>query len=237
MRSVVGDFGRAATTPCVTLPTWRKQTALTAGKANSPSTAAPLVLTGEYDISTVPGSQLVMDSDPSAPSTSGTVSPTPRRTPKTPPTRGIKAYVRTLLAKYGLGTVYVYFAFSSFASTAGLGLTWIAYYHKTSLSPLGPGQWPKFLTFYAGLWTLQQLSRPAKLAVAIAMAPAADRLLNSLSHWLRWSKSFLVVVLLVVQAVLSVALLAVIVSLCGGIPPQLRELFSAPLVPMHPAPL
>lgn len=36
-----------------------------------------------------------------------------------------------------------------------LGIAWISFVKATGKSPLAAGQWPAFLGFYAGLWTMQ----------------------------------------------------------------------------------
>jgi hypothetical protein len=55
-------------------------------------------------------------------------------------------------------------------------------YHlkKTGLSPLAPGQWKSFLTVYAGFWVFNNIVRPIRLAMAVAISPQIDKLVN---HW------------------------------------------------------
>ena len=56
-----------------------------------------------------------------------------------------------------------YFVPSS-ASRYGACLTfsWVTFVRQRGVSPLASGQWPAFLAFYAGVWTIQNFARPAR---------------------------------------------------------------------------
>lgn len=70
-------------------------------------------------------------------------------------------------------------------------------------------QWPKFLLFYGGLWSTNQLARPLKLAAAAALTPAVDKaLVSPLAQRLVQPKHKVVLGLFVVEAVVLLAALA-----------------------------
>ncbi|KAG2435441.1 hypothetical protein HYH02_011941 [Chlamydomonas schloesseri] len=58
-----------------------------------------------------------------------------------------------------------------------MGIAWISFVKATGQSPLWEGQWPAFLAFYAGLWTVQNFLRPLRFSLAIALAPFFERLI------------------------------------------------------------
>lgn len=59
---------------------------------------------------------------------------------------------------------------------------------QTQLSPLAPGQWPKFLAVYAGFWAFNNVVRPARFACSMLVTPYFDRTVSSIQRKLRCSK-------------------------------------------------
>lgn len=54
-------------------------------------------------------------------------------------------------------------------------LTIFRYNVQTGLSPLAPGQWKGFLAVYAGFFVFNNIVRPLRMALAIAICPAFDQ--------------------------------------------------------------
>ncbi|GLC56408.1 hypothetical protein PLESTB_001101600 [Pleodorina starrii] len=75
------------------------------------------------------------------------------------------------LAQLGMGAFASYGFISNVTYGICLGTAWISFVKATGKSPLAAGQWPAFLGFYAGLWTVQNFVRPLRFSLAIALAP------------------------------------------------------------------
>lgn len=61
-------------------------------------------------------------------------------------------------------------------------IAWMTMVKTTGYSPIMPGQWPTFLGYYAGLWAIQNLLRPLRIPLAIAMAPPFEGLMQRISE-------------------------------------------------------
>ena len=92
-------------------------------------------------------------------------------------------------------------------SVGMLSAAWVFFANVNGVSPLHSGQWPRFLAFSAALWAAQQVSRPARLAAGLALAPLGDALLSWVSQKLQRSTQAALGVVLAVQAVLLLAVL------------------------------
>jgi hypothetical protein len=60
---------------------------------------------------------------------------------------------------------------------------------QTKLSPLAPGQWKGFLAVYAGFWVFNNLVRPLRLAVSVAISPQFDRIVLGIQDRLKVSRA------------------------------------------------
>ncbi len=49
---------------------------------------------------------------------------------------------------------------------------------QTGKSPLAPGQWKPFLAVYAGFWVFNNIIRPLRFALAVAVSPYFDRFVS-----------------------------------------------------------
>lgn len=80
----------------------------------------------------------------------------------------------------------------SFCSVAGLtiALAWGTFCQSSGLSPLVPGQWPKFLAVYVGIYaTLGTLLRPVRMAIAIGLTPKFSKFVTAIQDKLPFRSS------------------------------------------------
>eukprot|EP00879_Flechtneria_rotunda_P031809 GHRR01034793.1.p1 GENE.GHRR01034793.1~~GHRR01034793.1.p1 ORF type:complete len:107 (-),score=37.11 GHRR01034793.1:85-405(-) len=92
-----------------------------------------------------------------------------------------------------------------------LSSAWLLYTRSTGCTPLGQGQWPRFLVFYAGAYAVQHVARPLKLACGLAGAPVGNWLLRVTSAVLGGRSSHIALVwLLGIQAVLLLCCLGAV---------------------------
>jgi hypothetical protein len=87
---------------------------------------------------------------------------------------------------------------------------------------LAPGQWKGFLAVYAGFWVFNNIVRPIRLAMSVAVAPKFDALVSWWQRKLNVSRGVavaLVVLLANVVGTISVMSLGIfIASLLAGVP-------------------
>ena len=95
---------------------------------------------------------------------------------------------RQRLAKLGLNAVLSYGWVSNMSYSVTVSLAWYIFSRQTGKSPLAPGQWKGFLAVYAGFWVFNNLVRPLRLAVALGVAPAFDRIVANIQTKLRVNK-------------------------------------------------
>ena len=81
----------------------------------------------------------------------------------------LKAMGTAMLLSYGF--------VSNASYMACLSIAWFLFSRRTGLSPLAPGQWPAFLAVYAGLVLLQNVIRPLRFALSVALSPTFDNLI------------------------------------------------------------
>jgi len=118
----------------------------------------------------------------------------------------------------GMAAVASYGTVSNVTYGACLTIAWVTFVKQKGVSPLASGQWAPFLAFYAGLWTIQNFVRPLRFALAMAMAPAFDKVINWLSDKLRIGKVQAFGVLLFALAVTTTTCLFSAIYLFGGFP-------------------
>ena len=82
------------------------------------------------------------------------------------------------MAKIVVNGVLSYGFVSNVSYITCLIISWITHGRRTGLSPLAPGQWKGFLTIYAALWAANNILRPARFTVAVALAPLWERLID-----------------------------------------------------------
>eukprot|EP00798_Chlamydomonas_sp_ICE-L_P024893 gene24893-10558_t len=92
------------------------------------------------------------------------------------------------LAAIGMAAFLSYGFVSNVTYGVCLSVSWHSFMKVKGVCPLDPGQWPAFLAFYAGVWAVQNVFRPARFALAVAMAPIFDRGINFVALTLNVSK-------------------------------------------------
>mmetsp|Transcript_54471 Transcript_54471/g.88318 ORF Transcript_54471/g.88318 Transcript_54471/m.88318 type:complete len:275 (-) Transcript_54471:1129-1953(-) len=83
------------------------------------------------------------------------------------------------LAALGASALLSYGFVSNLSHLTCLIISWCVHGKKTGLSPLDPGQWPAFLAVYAVFFAFQNVIRPVRFAVSVALSPFFDRVVDS----------------------------------------------------------
>jgi hypothetical protein len=92
---------------------------------------------------------------------------------------GKKLTFRQRLAKMGLATILSYGFVSNMSYAITVSCAWYIHNVQNRISPLGPGQWKPFLLIYSGFWIFNNVVRPIRLGISIAVvAPQFDRILQ-----------------------------------------------------------
>lgn len=84
---------------------------------------------------------------------------------------------KATMAKLGLSMVLSYGFVSNVSGCICMSVCWFVYSSKFGVSPLAPGQWPKFLAFYAGFFAFLNVIRPARFALSVALNTYFDRMI------------------------------------------------------------
>lgn len=116
------------------------------------------------------------------------------------------------LAKMGVATVLSYGMISNLSYAILISLAWYGFSVQTGTTPLAPGQWKPFLGVYAGFWVFNNIVRPLRVGLSIAIAPSLDRLVLFFQNRLKVSKPLAITFTVVVVNVIGILLL-----MCGGI--------------------
>ncbi|WIA15275.1 hypothetical protein OEZ85_001946 [Tetradesmus obliquus] len=122
------------------------------------------------------------------------------------------------LAEYGLGAFAAYGILSNLNAGVLVTIAWLAVVKQTGLTPIDPGQWPKFLAVYAGLYITTNLLRPVRLTLALAAAPAFNSALERIQSTLRVNKAVAFGLMLAGIAISSFTCISLAIVLCGGFP-------------------
>ncbi|GMH33838.1 hypothetical protein BSKO_01672 [Bryopsis sp. KO-2023] len=119
----------------------------------------------------------------------------------------------------GIGAVLSYGFVSNLSYGICVVIAWITHVKRSGLSPLAPGQWSGFLAVYAGLFALQNFLRPMRFAVAVALTPAVNRLMERLQKSWGVSKGQSFGILMLLLAVVTTSTMALALWSLGGFPP------------------
>ena len=95
---------------------------------------------------------------------------------------------------------------------------------QSGLTPLDPGQWPKFLALYAGLYVGSNFLRPIRLSAALAAAPLVNRLIDAIEARTRAPKAVVFGLVLALIAATSFTGIFGSIWLLGGFPHGLPPL-------------
>lgn len=89
---------------------------------------------------------------------------------------------RQRLAKMGLNCALSYGFVSNMSYCVSVSAAWFIFSKRTHTSPLAPGQWKGFLAVYAGFFVFNNIVRPLRLALSVAVAPAFERIISVLQR-------------------------------------------------------
>jgi len=78
------------------------------------------------------------------------------------------------IAKMGLSALLSYGFVSNMSYCISVSIAWFSFNKTTGLSPLAPGQWKGFLAIYAGFFALNNVVRPIRLAISVAVSSKFD---------------------------------------------------------------
>lgn len=96
--------------------------------------------------------------------------------------------VRQRLTKMGMSVLLSYGFVSNMSYCVSVSLAWYGFTKKTGLSPLAPGQWPKFLAVYAGFYIFNNIIRPLRITLSVYVASYFDNIVKSVQKRLNCSK-------------------------------------------------
>ncbi|KAL3936237.1 MAG: hypothetical protein SGARI_002643 [Bacillariaceae sp.] len=96
---------------------------------------------------------------------------------------------RQRLGKAGLSVVLSYGFVSNMSYCVSVTAAWYIFCKRTMLSPLAPGQWPKFLAVYSGFWVFNNIVRPIRFAMSVAISTQFDKVVQFIQDKFRVNKS------------------------------------------------
>jgi len=116
---------------------------------------------------------------------------------------------RDSLSKLGIDAFFCYGLVSNLNAGLTISVAWLTFCQSTGLSPLAPGQWPKFLAIYATIYaTFGTVTRPFRMAGSVAVTPLFSRGIKRLQARLPFGET---------RPKLNRTLAIVIVSIIGNI--------------------
>lgn len=96
---------------------------------------------------------------------------------------------RQRLGKAGLSVVLSYGFVSNMSYCVSVSVAWYIFCKRTMLSPLSPGQWPKFLAVYSGFWVFNNIVRPIRFGLSVAISTQFDKVVQFIQDKFRVNKS------------------------------------------------
>ena len=102
---------------------------------------------------------------------------------------------------------------------AGILITiaWLTVVKSTGKMPITDGNWPTFVTVYAGLWVTSHFMRPIRLSLALAAAPFFDRVILTIMEKTGIkNKVAAFAIMLVFIALGTISCLSLAILVCGG---------------------
>lgn len=79
------------------------------------------------------------------------------------------------IGKMGVDVALAYGFVSNVCGCLAVSVAWFVFSNQTGLSPLAPGQKPKFLAVYAGFFAFLNVIRPARFAFSVYLSRYFDR--------------------------------------------------------------
>eukprot|EP00976_Prorocentrum_cordatum_P101564 1192686-Prorocentrum_minimum.AAC.2 len=96
---------------------------------------------------------------------------------------------KSKLASVGASVTLSYGFISNVNAFSLLMIAWYTFTKSTGLSPLDPGQWPKYLTLYAGLYaTIGTILRPARIAACGVLTPVFENIVTFFQKRFKFSR-------------------------------------------------
>ncbi len=93
------------------------------------------------------------------------------------------------LKELGLYALLSYGFVSNFSYVTTVICAWVIHGKTSGLSPLAEGQWKQFGAIYLSIYAVNNLLRPLRMSVAVALAPAFDKMILSLQNRFNIGKS------------------------------------------------
>jgi hypothetical protein len=88
---------------------------------------------------------------------------------------------REALGKLGVDAFFTYGLVSNFNAGLTISFAWFSFCQQTGLSPLAPGQWPKFLLTYGVIYaTFGTVTRPLRMAFSVSVTPLFSAVMKRL---------------------------------------------------------
>ena len=92
------------------------------------------------------------------------------------------------LAKMGMSVLLSYGFVSNMSYSITVSLAWYIFSKRTGVSPLAPGQWPKFLAVYAGFYVFNNIVRPLRITLSVYVSTFFDNMVKAAQKRLKCSK-------------------------------------------------
>eukprot|EP00210_Caulerpa_lentillifera_P000486 g469.t1 len=118
----------------------------------------------------------------------------------------------------GIGAILSYSFLSNVNSGICFTVAWLTHVKQTGTMPFAAGQWKKFVAIYVGLWTVYSFLRPLRIALAIALTPFVNRMMDYLVQKLAIQRRQAFFVLLIALFIFTVSSFAMAIWILGGIP-------------------
>jgi len=85
---------------------------------------------------------------------------------------------KSKLASLGASALLSYGWVSNISYVTCTIIAWVIHGKRTGTTPLDPGQWPAFLAVYAGFYVIQNVIRPVRFAVSVAISPFFEKMVT-----------------------------------------------------------
>eukprot|EP01023_Acetabularia_acetabulum_P016140 TRINITY_DN17969_c0_g2_i2.p1 TRINITY_DN17969_c0_g2~~TRINITY_DN17969_c0_g2_i2.p1 ORF type:complete len:220 (-),score=16.13 TRINITY_DN17969_c0_g2_i2:219-878(-) len=124
------------------------------------------------------------------------------------------------LKELGSGALISYGFTSNVTYGIGVIVSWITYVRQTGVCPLAPGHWQGFLAVYAGMFVLNNIIRPIRFTVAIALTPFVNQIIISTQQRLKIGRPLAFTIVMVLMGLITTVGLFGSIWILGGFPPQ-----------------
>lgn len=99
-----------------------------------------------------------------------------------PWTKAPTEFSKETLAKLGLNVLLAYGFISNVAYITCFIIAWVLHGKTYGLSPLAPGSWKSFLLIYSGFVAVNNLIRPLRYGVSLAISPLFSKLVDTVEQ-------------------------------------------------------